>query len=42
MIWMYQPLARYHFSPWIQGWYYNAAYSGGAFSYIYALEKVGP
>ena len=42
MIWLYQPLARVHFSPWIHGWYYNAAYSGMAFSYIYALEKVGP
>jgi peptide/nickel transport system substrate-binding protein len=42
MIWLYQPLARYHFSPSIQGWYYNAAYPTAAFSYIYALEKVGP
>ena len=42
MIWMYQPLVRYHFSPWIEGWYYNGAYSAGSFSYIYALDKVGP
>jgi peptide/nickel transport system substrate-binding protein len=42
MIWMYQPLVRIHFSPWIQGWYYNAAYPGAAYSYIYALDKVGP
>jgi len=42
MIWMYQPLIRYHFNPWIEGWYYNAAYSAGAYSYIYALDKVGP
>jgi peptide/nickel transport system substrate-binding protein len=42
MIWLYQPLARYHFSPWIKGWYYNAAYSSGNYSYAYALEKVGP
>jgi peptide/nickel transport system substrate-binding protein len=42
MIWMYQPLVRYHFSPWIKGWYFNAAYPGPAYSYVYALEKVGP
>lgn len=42
MIWMYQPLVRYHFSPWIEGWYFNAAYSGPSLSYVYALDKVGP
>jgi peptide/nickel transport system substrate-binding protein len=42
MIWMYQPLVRYHFSPWIQGWYFNGAYPGAAYSYVYALSKVGP
>jgi peptide/nickel transport system substrate-binding protein len=42
MIWMYQPLARYHFSPAIEGWYFNPAYSGAAYSYIYAMDKVAP
>jgi len=42
MIWLYQPLGRAHFSPWIQGFYYNAAYSSTTFSYVYALAKVGP
>ncbi len=42
MIWMYQPLVRYHFSPWIEGWYFNGAYPGASYSYIYALDKVGP
>jgi peptide/nickel transport system substrate-binding protein len=42
MIWLYQPLGRSAFSPWIQGWYFNAAYSNSRFSYVYALSKVGP
>jgi peptide/nickel transport system substrate-binding protein len=42
MIWLYNQLGRYHFSPWIQGWYFNPAYSGGASSYIYSWDKVGP
>jgi peptide/nickel transport system substrate-binding protein len=42
MIWLYQTVGRTHFSPWIQGWYFNGAYSGVTFSYIYALDKVGP
>jgi peptide/nickel transport system substrate-binding protein len=41
-VWMYQPLGRYHFSPWIEGWYFNPAYSGKAYSYLYALDKVAP
>ncbi|MEN8241160.1 MAG: ABC transporter substrate-binding protein [Chloroflexota bacterium] len=42
MIWLYQSVGRAHFSPWIQGWYFNGAYSGTTFSYVYALDKVGP
>jgi peptide/nickel transport system substrate-binding protein len=42
MIWMYNALGRYHFSPWIEGWYFNPAYPGKAYSYIYAWDKVGP
>jgi peptide/nickel transport system substrate-binding protein len=42
MIWMYNQLVRYHFSPWVQGWYFNPAYGNAAYSYVYALDKVGP
>jgi peptide/nickel transport system substrate-binding protein len=42
MIWLYQPVGRTHLSPFIHGWYYNAAYSATSFSYIYALSKVAP
>jgi peptide/nickel transport system substrate-binding protein len=42
MIWLYQGVGRIHLSPWMQGWYFNGAYSGTAFSYIYALDKVAP
>ena len=42
MIWMYQPLVRMHFSPWMQGYYFNAAYPGLGLSYVYAYDKVGP
>jgi peptide/nickel transport system substrate-binding protein len=41
-IWAYQQMVRYHFSPWIEGWYFNPAYTMGAYAYIYALDKVGP
>jgi peptide/nickel transport system substrate-binding protein len=41
-IWMYQPMARYHFTPYIEGFYYNPAYSQKEYSYIYALDKVAP
>jgi peptide/nickel transport system substrate-binding protein len=39
MIWLYQPVGRTHLSPYMHGWYYNAAYSATSFSYIYALSK---
>ncbi|MCB2180216.1 ABC transporter substrate-binding protein [bacterium] len=42
MIWLYQAVGRSHFSPWMQGWYFNGAYSGTAYSYVYALSKVAP
>ncbi len=40
VIWMYQPVNRYHFQPWIKGFYWNPAYGDQAYSYVYALEKV--
>ena len=42
MIWLYQSVGRTHLSPYISGWYFNAAYSAASFSYIYALDKVAP
>jgi peptide/nickel transport system substrate-binding protein len=39
MIWLYQPTGRLHLSPYIHGWYYNAAYSSTTLSYVYALSK---
>jgi peptide/nickel transport system substrate-binding protein len=42
VIWMYQELARYNFQTWIKNWYFNPAYSAGAYSYIYALSKEAP
>jgi peptide/nickel transport system substrate-binding protein len=42
VIWMYQPVDRYHFQPWIKGFYYNPAYSDQAYSYVYALSKETP
>ncbi|MGB7873588.1 MAG: hypothetical protein WBL25_04335, partial [Anaerolineales bacterium] len=39
VIWMYQASARYHFQRWVDGWYFNPAYSSGAYSYVYALSK---
>ena len=42
VIWMYQGVGRTHLQPWIQGFYYNPAYSSANHSYVYALEKVAP
>jgi peptide/nickel transport system substrate-binding protein len=42
VIWMYQGLGRSHFQPWIQGFYYNPAYSQAEWSWMYALSKVAP
>jgi peptide/nickel transport system substrate-binding protein len=39
VIWLYQESARYHFQRWVKGWYFNPAYSSGAYSYVYALSK---
>jgi peptide/nickel transport system substrate-binding protein len=41
-IWEYQQLDRYHFQPWIKGFYYNAAYGQPPYSWIYALSKEAP
>jgi len=42
VIWMYQSVGRVHLQPWIKGFYYNPAYSGASYSYIYALSKEAP
>ncbi|OQY16567.1 MAG: hypothetical protein B6I35_15710 [Anaerolineaceae bacterium 4572_32.2] len=42
VIWMYQPVGRYHLQESIKGFYFNPAYSGKAYSYIYALSKEAP
>jgi peptide/nickel transport system substrate-binding protein len=42
VIWMYQPVGRYHLQEWIKGFYFNPAYSGKTYSYIYALSKETP
>jgi len=42
MIWLYQTVGRTHLSPYMQGWYNNAAYSSTVLSYVYALDKVAP
>ncbi len=42
VIWMYQAVGRVHLQEWIQGFYYNPAYSGASYSYIYALSKEAP
>jgi peptide/nickel transport system substrate-binding protein len=39
MIWLYQGVGRLHFQEWMQGVYYNPAYSSAAYSYVYALDK---
>ena len=41
MIWLSQSVGRTHLSPYIHGWYHNAAYSSPVISYVYALEKSG-
>jgi peptide/nickel transport system substrate-binding protein len=41
-IWMYQVLSRYHLQPWIQGFYFNAAYGQPPYSWIYSLAKEAP
>jgi peptide/nickel transport system substrate-binding protein len=42
LIWMYQPVGRYHFQESIKGFYFNPAYQQKTYSYIYALSKEGP
>jgi len=42
VIWMYQALGRYHVQEWIDGVYFNPAYSGKTYSYVYALSKEAP
>jgi peptide/nickel transport system substrate-binding protein len=42
VIWMYQTVGRVHLQEWIKGFYYNPAYSGASYSYIYALSKEAP
>jgi peptide/nickel transport system substrate-binding protein len=42
VIWLYQEVARTHLQPWIKGYYFNPAYSGLAYSWIYALDKEAP
>jgi ABC-type transport system substrate-binding protein len=41
-IWIYQLLDRYHFQEWIDGFYFNPAYSDPSYSWIYALTKTAP
>lgn len=41
-VWEYQVLDRYHFQPWISGFYFNAAYGQPPYSWIYALSKEAP
>lgn len=38
-IWLYQALDRLHFQEWINGVYYNPAYSNSAYSWVYAMSK---
>ncbi|MDY7075822.1 MAG: ABC transporter substrate-binding protein [Chloroflexota bacterium] len=42
MIWMYQPVGRYHLQESIKGFYFNPAYQQKTYSYIYALSKEAP
>jgi len=42
VIWMYQPVGRYHFQESIKGFYFNPAYQQKTYSYIYALSKEAP
>lgn len=41
-IWMYQLLDRWHFQPWIKGFYNNPAFGQPPYSWIYALSKEKP
>ncbi len=41
-IWLYQAAGRVHLQEWIEGFYYNPAYSSADHSYVYALSKVAP
>jgi peptide/nickel transport system substrate-binding protein len=41
-IWMYQQLERYHYLPWIKGFYYNPAYNQPPYNWIYTLSKEKP
>ena len=41
-IWEYQVLGRFHFQPWIKGFYYNPAYTQPPYTWIYALSKEAP
>ena len=41
-IWLYQSVGRVHLQEWIEGFYYNPAYSSANHSYVYALSKVAP
>ncbi len=41
-IWLYQAAGRVHLQEWIEGFYYNPAYSSANHSYVYALSKVAP
>ena len=42
VIWLYQGVGRVHLQRWIEGFYYNPAYSAAQHSYVYALSKVAP
>jgi len=42
VIWMYQALTRTHLQPWMKGFYFNPAYCGLAYSWVYALSKEAP
>ncbi len=42
VIWLYQEVDRQHFQRWIDGFYFNPAYSAPAYSWVYELSKVAP
>ncbi len=42
VIWLYQVVGRVHLQDWIKDYYFNPAYTGDAYSYIYALSKEAP
>ena len=41
-IWLYQAVGRVHLQQWIEGFYYNSAYSSASYSWAYALSKEAP